>query len=74
MYKITTSIADASLTNGEKLIDNLVFESKTAMFPKEEKMKDLVLNFDLYNPFLQKTFFKKEVLNCVEKKENNITK
>ena len=74
VYKITTSIADARLTNGEKLIDNLVFESKTAMFPKEEIMKDLVLNFGLDNPLLQKTFFKKAVLNCVEKKENNITK
>ena len=74
VYKITTSIADARLTNGEKLIDNLVFEGRTAMFPKEETMKDLVLNFDLDNPLLQKTFFKKAVFNCVEKKENNIIK
>ena len=74
VYKITTSIADARLKNGEKLIDNLVFESKTAMFPKEEIMKDLVLNFGLDNPLLQKTFFKKAVLNCVEKKESVLTK
>lgn len=74
VYKFTTPTIDAKLKNGENLIDNLSFKTKTQILPNNDIINDIVVNFGLDNPLLQKTFFKKAVLNCVEKKESGLTK
>lgn len=74
VYKFTTPTVDAKLKNGENLIDNLSFKTKTQILPNNDIINDIVVNFGLDNPLLQKTFFKQAVLNCVEKKESGLTK
>ncbi|MBR1988380.1 MAG: hypothetical protein IKA36_05020 [Clostridia bacterium] len=69
-YQINISIKDTMLSNNEYLVDHLEFDHKnhTAVIPNKI-IPNIMLNLDLDNSNMQKEFFKKAVIKCVEKQE-----
>lgn len=68
-FRLTFPIASTRLANGENLIDNLEFVSQTQMKPKNEIVGEIMLNFGLDDPCMEKEYFKNAVLNCLMKNQ-----